>query len=100
MVGLTKPFATSMRDRQLKWAIGGGVPPAALEERHGQVSWVLDPEHRKLNLFRTEWWDYIAHAEHCWARALNSSQCFAVNVFAPMADNSAIARSALQALLP
>jgi len=97
---VTKPFAESMRDRQLEWALGAGIPVAALEKRHEKVSWVLKPEHQKLNLFRPDWWAYIAGREHRWARALNSSQCFAVNVFAPLAEETARARSALRVLLP
>lgn len=100
MVGLAKPFAATMRDRQLEWALGGGIPVDALEKRHGKVSWVLKPKRRKLNLFRSEWWKYITGKEHRWARALNSSQCFAVNVFAPLAEETARAPKALQVLLP
>lgn len=97
---MTKPFAATTRDRQLAWALGGAIPAEALEVRHGKVSWVLKRERRKLNLFRPSWWDYIAHAEHRWSRALNSSQCFAVNIFAPLSDDAARARKALQSLLP
>jgi hypothetical protein len=61
---------------------------------------VLKPEHRRLNLFRPEWWNYISHAEHRWSRSLNSSQCFAANLFAPLAEDSERARAALQLLLP
>jgi hypothetical protein len=73
---------------------------AALEIRHGEISWVLKLEHRKLNVFRSDWWAYIAHAEHRWSRALNSSQCFAVNIFAPLADDCSRASRALRLLLP
>jgi hypothetical protein len=97
---VTKPFAESMRDRQLKWALGAGIPIAALEKRHEKVSCVLKPEHQKLNLFRQGWWAHIEGKEHLWARALNSSQCFAVNVFAPLAEEGGRAKSALQVLLP
>lgn len=98
---VTKPFAETMRDRQLEWALGeGGIPVAALERRREKVSWVLEPQYQKLNMFRSDWWSYIAGREHRWARALNSSQCFAVNVFAPLAEESARARRALQVLLP
>jgi hypothetical protein len=97
---MSESFAVNARKHQLAWARNGGVPVSALELRHGQLSWVLKREHRKLNLFRTAWWEYIAHAEHRWSRALNSSQCFAVNVFAPLAEDSARARRTLQALLP
>jgi hypothetical protein len=93
-------FDVKVRNHQLAWALNGGVPVEALEVRRGRVSWVLKSEHRKLNLFRSDWWNYIAHAEHLWSRALNSSQCFAVNTFAPLADDCARARRALQLLLP
>jgi hypothetical protein len=99
-IPVTRPFAESMRDRQLEWALAAGIPVAALEKRHEKVSWVLKPEHKKLNLFRSDWWAYIAGKEHRWARALNSSQCFAVNVFAPLAEEAERANSALQVLLP
>src|SRR5437899_12474728 len=93
-------FDVKARNHQLAWALNGGVPIEALEVRRGRVSWVLKSEHRKLNLFRLDWWDYIAHAEHLWSRALNSIQCFAVNMFAPLADDCVRARKALQILLP
>lgn len=92
--------ATAIRDRQLAWARAGGVPIEALEERYGKVSWVLKHEYRKRNLFRPEWWDYIQGAEHRWSRALNSSQCFAVNLFAPLKDDALCARKLLELLLP
>jgi hypothetical protein len=57
---LAVPFATAMRNRQLAWALAGGVPIDALEERHGKVPWVLKFECRERNLFRSEWWKYIA----------------------------------------
>ena len=100
MSGAEKASALAMRDRQLAWALAGGIPLNALEERHGKTSWVLKSEHRKLNLFRPAWWDYIEGAEHRWARALNSSQCFAVNLFAPLAEDSVLARKVLNGLLP
>ncbi len=46
------------------------------------------------------WWDYIAHAENEWSRALNSSQCFAVNTFGPLAEDPALARAVMQRVLP
>jgi hypothetical protein len=89
-----------LRKSQLSWALAGGVPLHALEERNGRASPLLKFENRKLNLFREDWWGYIAHAENDWARALHSSQCFAVNVFGPTADDPALARAVLQHLLP
>jgi hypothetical protein len=94
-----------MRNRQLAWALAGGIPREALEKRHGKLSWILEFEQRKRNLFRPSWWDYIKGFEHRWARALNSSQCFAVNLFAPLkessdAGDSVPARKMLETLLP
>jgi hypothetical protein len=93
-------FAVAMRDHQLQWALNGGAPSAALEERKGKTSWVLKPEHRSRNLFRSDWWQHIAGAEHRWARALNSSQCFGLNLFGPLADDNGRARRVLSALFP
>jgi hypothetical protein len=42
----------------------------------------------------------IAGKEHRWARALTSSQCFGVNLFAPLALDQALARQGLPTLLP
>lgn len=89
-----------MKDRQLTWARANGIPAHALEERDGAPSWVLKPEHQRLNLYQASWWEYIAGREHRWARALNSSQCFAVNLFAPLKETSGIAWRALNVLLP
>ena len=99
MSSATKPFSVAMRDRQLQWALDGGVPSAALQERKGKPFWVLKSEHRSLNLFRSDWWDYIAGSEHRWASALNSSQCFGVNLFAPLADDSVRAKRFLGLLI-
>lgn len=89
-----------MKEQQLRWALNGHIPLDALEERQGKTSWVLKPEHRHLNLFDPTWWRYIASSEHRWARALNSSQCFGVNLFAPLAEDSHRARHILNTLLP
>lgn len=97
---MSKPFAAAMRDRQLQWALNGGVPGAELQERKGKPFWVLKAAHRKRNLFRANWWEYIAGSEHRWASALNSSQCFGVNLFAPLADDEGRARRVLRLLLP
>jgi hypothetical protein len=100
MFNFSNLSATAMRDRQLIWALAGGVPIEALEVRHGKVSWVLKHEYRKRNLFRPDWWDHIHGSEHRWARALNSSQCFAVNLFAPLKGDALRARKVLELLLP
>ena len=96
----SKTFAKVMRDRQLAWARDGNLTDGVLEERHGKLSWVLKRTHQRSNLFLDEWWTHIAGREHRWARALNSSQCFAVNLFGPLAKNNERARRALQRLLP
>lgn len=62
------------------------------------MSWVLKAQHRRRNLFRPQWWRFIEGAEHRWARALNSSQCFGVNLFAPLATDKELARRALKHL--
>lgn len=95
-----RPFALEMRDRQLRWAIAAGIPESALEQRSGKTSWVLKREHQSLNLFRPEWWTHIAASEHHWARALNSSQCFGLNLFGPLADDPSSRHLLLAALLP
>lgn len=85
-----------MRAHQLSWARDGGVPPEALEWRHGQPSWVLKKSFERSNLFDPAWWMHITGKEHLWARALNSSQCFAVNLFAPLTSNQEALRLFLQ----
>jgi hypothetical protein len=44
--------STAMKDRQLAWALAGGIPIDALETRHGKVSWVLKREFQAQNLYR------------------------------------------------
>ena len=82
-------FAENMKRHQLSWALANGVTPDMLETRKGQISWVLEKEHRERNLFDPRWWRYIAGHAHVLARSLISSQCFAVNVFAPLAEDGA-----------
>ena len=93
-------FSIVMRDRQVAWAQSGGVPSEALEKRHGGISWVLRRDYQTRNMMYPGWWDYIRGKEHRWARALNSSQCFGVNLFAPLADEPTRAPKAIQTLLP
>jgi hypothetical protein len=61
---------------------------------------VLRPDHRALNFWNPGWWSHIAGKEHRWARALTSSQCFAVNLFAPLVADPALAREVLAWLRP
>jgi len=84
-------FAESMRERQRKWASDAGLDPRMLDDRW-ERSWVLRTEHRARNVYRDEWWPYLRGREHRWSRALTSSQCFAVNVFAPLKEDPALAR--------
>jgi hypothetical protein len=61
---------------------------------------VLTKASEKLNLYKPEWWKHIAGKEHRWARSLTSSQCFAVNLFAPLDDDSAVAKAVMQRICP
>ena len=89
-----------MKEAQLNWALAGGIPIDNLETRGGKPSWVLKRAHQRQNLFRPDWWEFIAGREHKWARALNSSQCFAVNLFGPLKNDPHLARRALGRLIP
>ena len=93
-------FAEEMKQHQLSWALANGVTPDMLEVRRGQLSWVLKKDHREQNLFDPRWWRYIAGHEHRWVRALNSSQCFAVNVFAPLAEDDNLAKMVWARIYP
>lgn len=95
----TRNFAATAKQQQLQWA-AKRLPPGILEIRNGEPSWVLKREHRTRNMFRPQWWDYLVGKEHTWARALNSSQCFGVNLFAPLAEDPGHARSFVNRLLP
>ena len=91
-------FADSFRVHLSQWAVDHGLADC-VESGRGQP-WVLAREHRFKNLFRKEWWGYIQGFEHRWARALNSSQCFAVNLFATLAEDPSKAHRFLQRILP
>jgi len=52
------------------------------------------------NFFDPQWVKYVAGFEHKWLRSLISSQCLAVNLFAPLAEDSARARAVLEEFLP
>ncbi len=93
-------FAEKMKRHQLSWALANGVTPDMLETRRGKLSWVLKEEHREQNLFDPRWWRYIAGHEHRWVRALNSSQCFAVNVLAPLAEDGDLAKKVWARVYP
>ena len=90
-------FGKAMQRHQTSWALANGVSPGMLE---ADRPWVLKDEHREQNLFDPRWWRYIAGHEHRWARALNSSQCFAVNVFAPLAEDRDLAMKVWARIYP
>ena len=93
-------FADRMKEHQIAWANKNGLNHL-LESRHdSQLSWVLKKEHKTRNLQDLNWWKYIEGHEHLWARALNSSQCFGVNLFGPLAENPILAKRELEFLLP
>ena len=89
-----------MKAHALDWAVSTGIDPDKLETRHGKLSHVLKEPHKRWNVHDGEWWRYIEGKEHLWARALNSSQCFAVNLFAPLAENTDLAKAVLGRFAP
>jgi len=82
-----------MKKRQREWADSAGLDARVFDNRWKE-SWVLRTEDRTRNCYRPEWWNYIRGREHRWSRALTSSQCFAVNLFAPLKEDSTLARAA------
>jgi hypothetical protein len=90
-------FYDRLKTQQVAWAQGQGIDARQTEAGR---PWVLRPEHRILNFWNPGWWSHIAGKEHRWARALTSSQCFAVNLFAPLAADPALAREVLLRLRP
>ena len=93
------PFATRLKTHLTSWAPDNGIGVEHLEVRGGRRSLVLTHEHRARNLFDLHWWRHIEGKEHRWARALNSSQCFAVNLFAPLVDDEVLAARVTRMLL-
>ena len=91
-------FYDRLKDHQIAWAETHGLAAADREVKQGRP-WVLKEEEKRRNLFEPNWWRFIEGKEHRWARALTSSQCFAVNLFAPLAENSHVARSVFQKLV-
>jgi hypothetical protein len=92
-------FYDHLKAQQAAWARSLGIADGQTEAAHGRP-WVLKPEFRELNLWHPSWWSLITGKEHVWARALTSSQCFGVNLFAPLALDQALARQVLRSLLP
>jgi hypothetical protein len=95
-----KSFADRMKEYQAAWANKNGLTHL-LEPRHdSQPSWVLKIEHKTRNLLNPTWWKHIQGHEHRWATALNSSQCFGLNLFGALAENTVLAKRTLEMLLP
>ena len=92
-------FYDHLKDQQIVWARSQGIGERETEADHKRP-WVLKPECRALHLWNAAWWSHIAGKEHPWARALTSSQCFAVNLFAPLAADPTLARQVLLRLRP
>ena len=93
-------FAETAKRHQIEWMTGNGLPTSMLEVRKGHLSWVLKREHKTRNLYNPSWWRYIEGNEHRWSRSLNSSQCFAVNLFAPIADDTDLAKQVWKRIAP
>jgi hypothetical protein len=90
-------FYHHLKDRQVAWARSQSIAGGHTE---ADRPWVLKREFRELNLWDPSWWSLIAGREHRWARALTSSQCFAVNLFAPLAADPVLALQVLARLRP
>ena len=90
-------FADRMKQHQIDWVQSGGLPSNLFESGR---PWVLEKQHEVRNLYDPNWWSLLQGRAHRWARSLNSSQCFAVNVFAPFAADEAMARSFLRQVVP
>ena len=90
-------FYGHLKARQVAWARSQGIADGQTETDH---PWVLKPEFRERNLWDPSWWSLIADKEHVWARSLTSSQCFGINLFAPLALDRALAGQTLTSLLP
>ncbi len=92
-------FYERLKAQQVAWAAAHGISHEQTEaSRHRP--WVLKSQFKALNLWRPGWWSLIAGKEHLWARSLTSSQCFAVNLFAPLIGRASLARELCRRLLP
>jgi hypothetical protein len=94
-------FPLCMRAQQHHWARSEStIGKDGLDRRHGSASWVLRRAHVGANFFNPQWMKHVAGFEHKWLASLISSQCFAVNLFAPLTEDSDRALAVLRALLP
>jgi len=92
-------FYGRLKDHQIAWAHEAGIDDEQ-RETAGNRPWVLKPEFKSRNLYDQRWWRHIVGKEHRWARALTSSQCFAVNLFGPLAESPRTARDVFTRLVP
>jgi len=90
-------FADRMKELQPTWLLAHGYDRTWYEDKW---TWVLKESEKTRNLFDHDWWSFIKGREHRWARSLQSSQCFAVNVFAPACTDPVVARTILMELAP
>ena len=95
-----KSFAERMKEHQIAWANKNGLNHLLEARQDSHPSWVLKQEHKTRSLHDESWWRYIKGREHKWARSLLSSQCFAVNLFGPLAEKPVLAKLVLETLLP
>lgn len=93
-------FVERMKEHQIFWARQSGFEQLLEPRRGNRPSWVLKAGFKEKNLKEKAWWQYIKGKEHRWARSLLSSQCFAVNLFAPLVEKPMLAKRVLQVLLP
>lgn len=84
-------FVDRIKLQQREWADHAGFKADWFEARSSRRHVLVQPQ-RTRNLFEPNWWRYIEGKEHRWVAALNSSQCFAVNLFAPLAEDKSLAR--------
>ena len=88
-----------LKQHQIAWASNNGIPDDE-REVSSRRAWVLKKEAKERNLYDPQWWRYIAGFEHRWARSLTSSQCFAVNLFAPLASDTVLAKAVFTRVVP
>jgi hypothetical protein len=94
------PAPQSIEDQIKHHLSNWAADPARALRTDGKHGWVLAKEHARRNYYLDAWADLIAGREHRWAHALNSSQAFAVNLFAPAIASRAGGLALWQSLWP
>jgi hypothetical protein len=92
-------FALEVKAQQIRWAQEHDLAHC-LEHKAGTPRWILSDQDKERNLYKSEFASLVRGREHKWFRALNSSQAFGVNLFAPLAGDEPLAKAVLQSLLP